>query len=821
MKYYLFLCLFLHSFSNSAQEITLDYNQLGTKVIELINQHRKTLRLQELKKDLVLLKAAKDHSTYMLENNILSHEQKNIAKKFPKDRILFYEGKMFDTFGENILYTTIPFKKYTEAEINVLSRKIFLQWKNSPPHYKNIIYQNYEFADIAFSVDKNLKRLYATNVFGAKGFIIPNQLSDNAFGLSEKSIYCKKIELSDQIHIGNSLRIEGNDVILYYHDIEKFKEIFNEASDAIAIDFIEENQFKCGSKNELDVSSIYDGTLSKPIYRDELLAQNKAQNKFKLITKVGEVPEHLRGKNLTLNTVFVFTNCACAYVSSIKINSKSLSLFPIEPKLEIPKNTTLSNKGIIKTEEHSFAFGRNEIIEKLENTEAYFNTQEYFHSDDSFDIEIIYDTIATGYEEITTENIEIQPENEITEEVDIVPFEIINEEIHSTQIYSYSSVEGNESLNKNLYLERVKSIEKYGLEKLNITIKPSKIVAEENWETCYIQLEMENLSALAKKSKNEIRNYINANKNDWNDYLNKQRLSKLIANYYGELKTTNPNDKYYLEYLYEINLRTGIYEKDNNRANLALAKIYQLDYNQCIFEELVFNEIMTNEKLVQNATAVLIKNYHYNHFNTVRFLKYWLSQFESLNEKAKLNLLILYCVTNNELLDSWDISTIKLANVTKPNALTDKFEVFKSNLDLTANYNYVALYFSNHINDYEGINYYFDKVYYSFKENIKSSNDRVNLGLFLNNWSSYATTIKLLKAEMKKPEFTKQEALLLAQTYPIEIEDNGSSDSDLEYILKKVYHLNKKTWCEWQNNNKNLLRNYIIKREYCKMCNQL
>ena len=84
MKHYLIFCLFLFSAKVSAQEINIDYNQLGNKVIELINLHRKTLRLQELKKDIVLFKAAKDHSNYMLENNILSHEQKNTNKNFQK-----------------------------------------------------------------------------------------------------------------------------------------------------------------------------------------------------------------------------------------------------------------------------------------------------------------------------------------------------------------------------------------------------------------------------------------------------------------------------------------------------------------------------------------------------------------------------------------------------------------------------------------------------------------------------------------------------------------------------------------------------------------
>ncbi|VXB96533.1 conserved hypothetical protein [Flavobacterium sp. 9AF] len=810
MKHFILLLISLATYKIAAQEIIIDYNRLGDKVISLINDHRKSLHLNELKKDVILFKAAKDHSQYMLENNMLSHEQKNPIKKFPKNRILFYEGKMFDTFGENILFTSVEAKKYNNTETDALAQKIFLQWKHSPPHYKNIIYTNYDFTDLAFSYDKKLKRLYATNVFGAKGIIIPNQLSENAFGIDEKSSLCKKVNLSDKIHLGNGLQIEGNEVILYYYDLENFKTILNEPSDAIAIDFIDLEQFQCGQKNQFDVSSIYDGTLSQPIYRKELLENNRAENKLKLITKVAEVPPHLMGKQLALSMVFVLNNCACEYVSPVSVASRSLALLPVNPILEIPKNVTLTNKGIIKTEEHEFAFGRNEIIEKLHDSQDTYYSENDFEPE-NLNFEISYDTIPS--QDINED--EIGEDTALEEQ----PFEIINTTLHSTEIYSFSSIEGNEANNIKLYQERVKAIEKYGKEKLDITIEPNKIVAAENWETCYIQLEMENLTHLVKQPKDVIRKYINLNKNKWETYLDQQRVSKLIANYYGEIKPINPANPFYKSLFYQINLRTGIYEKNNPKTNLALAKIAELDYDFTLFEEPVFQEIMINASLVQNATAVLIKNYNIDYFKTIRFLKYWFSKYDTLPKNAQFNLLILYCVTNDYLLDSWDISMTKLTNVTKPKTLETHFEANKTHLNLIANYHYVSLYYYNHINDYNGINYYFNKVYTSFKNSIKSPKDRVNLALFLNKWSSYDTTISLLKAEMKKPTFSKEEALLLAQTYPMLIENNGQTDPDLDYILKKVYKLNKKEWCDWQNENSNLLRNNNIKEEYCKMCN--
>lgn len=807
----LFSILFISLFSQG-QKLDLDYNNLSQEVVQLINNHRKKLKLNELKNDDILFKAAKDHSNYMVKNNKLDHKENIQKKETPHDRVIFHGGTHFYTTGENILFLTVESKKYNTEELKKLAAKIYFQWKKSNPHYKNMIHSEFDQQGLSFSYDEKTKRLYATQVFGGKGTTIPKQLSNNTFGLTSKSIYCKDVELSDKIHIGNSIRIEGNEVILYYHDIEKFKSIFQNPSDAIAIDIVEKSQLSCGKSNNFDSSPIYDGVLLKPIYKDELISNNRAENKLKLITKVGEIPPHLIEKEVTANCVFIFSNCACEYVVPHKVNSKSLSLYPIIPSLLIPKNVTLRNKGIIKSDEHTFAFDRNEIIQKLENSNTTIHT---FDSDLATVDDLINDgQITIHFDTIPSENSNINHE-EIEE--DFEPYEFKNEKIHSSFIYSYSSVEGKEQHNRNLYLQRAIAIEKYGKKELNITVTPSKVIAEENWATCYIQLEMENLDEIVSKSKNEIRQYINANQTKWEDYLKQQRISKLVANYYGELTTKQPNNEYYLNALYNLNLRTGIFEKNEDLTNLALAKLYELEYSYSIFEEMVFNEIMDNKNLVQNACAVLIKNYRYNRFNTVKFLKKWLTQIDLLNKETQLNLLILYCIINKDLLNSWDISTSKLANVTKPTTLEKDFQMFQTNLHLIANYNYISLYYANHINDYKNINLYFYKVYNSFKNNIKKPKDRVNLALFLNRWSSYDTAIDLLKTEIKKNTFTKEEALLLAQTYPIIY--NEKKKMEMEEILRKVYQLNKTEWCEWQSKNINLLRNNIIKKEYCQKCN--
>lgn len=165
------LSIFLFFFSSLtifSQEIQLDNTALETEILHLINQHRKTLKLNPLEKDVVLQKAAQDQSNYMLKIKRLSHEQTAVAKKHPKNRIQFHGGSDFHTYGENVLYLTVEPKNYAQTDIVLLAKKIYTEWEISPPHYENMISNEYAYASLAFAFDPKSRRLYATTVFGNK-----------------------------------------------------------------------------------------------------------------------------------------------------------------------------------------------------------------------------------------------------------------------------------------------------------------------------------------------------------------------------------------------------------------------------------------------------------------------------------------------------------------------------------------------------------------------------------------------------------------------------------------------------------------------------
>lgn len=162
---YLFILTNCISYS---QDNKIDLEQLETKVFSLINEYRVTLNVAKLEKDVILQKAAKDHAIYIAKKQLLTHEQSNPNKKLPKDRVYFYKGTDFILVGENILYTSIKNKVYTNDDLDILAVKIFDLWKNSPNHLKILSDSKFTFTELGFTLDSKNNRLYVAQVFGAK-----------------------------------------------------------------------------------------------------------------------------------------------------------------------------------------------------------------------------------------------------------------------------------------------------------------------------------------------------------------------------------------------------------------------------------------------------------------------------------------------------------------------------------------------------------------------------------------------------------------------------------------------------------------------------
>ncbi len=165
------LILYLFLLTNCisyCQDRKIDLEQLESKVFSLINDYRVSLRVTQLEKDVILQKAAKDHAICIAKKQSLTHEQSDPNKKLPKDRVYFYKGNDFVLVGENLLFTGIKDKIYTETDLDALALKIFNLWKNSPNHLKIMSNKKFFYTGFGFHLDWTNKKIFVAQVFGTK-----------------------------------------------------------------------------------------------------------------------------------------------------------------------------------------------------------------------------------------------------------------------------------------------------------------------------------------------------------------------------------------------------------------------------------------------------------------------------------------------------------------------------------------------------------------------------------------------------------------------------------------------------------------------------
>lgn len=183
-KYLIFTALFLFGIGISlplksqviepALPKQLNWKTVETEFYNLLNDLRTQRKLKALKPgDPVLNAAAFDQAIDMSAHNRLSHQQSNRQKATPYKRVQFYNGT-YTIVGENciMIFLDTPMKtKYERKDITVSTEKeiahaLFMGWKNSPDHFKNMMTKEYQDAGLGYAFDEKTKQLYCTQVFG-------------------------------------------------------------------------------------------------------------------------------------------------------------------------------------------------------------------------------------------------------------------------------------------------------------------------------------------------------------------------------------------------------------------------------------------------------------------------------------------------------------------------------------------------------------------------------------------------------------------------------------------------------------------------------
>jgi len=148
----------------------INYSILKSRLLAKINEERRRLGLQEFGSHIKLANASAIHNRYMVRNDVLDHTQVGTSTPDMVSRVKKAGGD-FRTMGENIQYegftirTTNGVESIIAPTYEELATNLWLNWKNSPPHYKNII--NPEFKVLGTALDWSDKKsaIFATQVY--------------------------------------------------------------------------------------------------------------------------------------------------------------------------------------------------------------------------------------------------------------------------------------------------------------------------------------------------------------------------------------------------------------------------------------------------------------------------------------------------------------------------------------------------------------------------------------------------------------------------------------------------------------------------------
>ena len=157
--------------SSTVELSSIDYSLISSRLFQKINKERKRLGLPLFKNNNNLKKAAKIHNDYMVRADILDHNESGTSTPTMIDRVN-KAGGTFRTAGENIQYegfiirTTNGVESIVAPTYEALAEQLWQNWKNSPPHYKNLI--NPEFIYLGTSLKWSDKKtaVFATQVYG-------------------------------------------------------------------------------------------------------------------------------------------------------------------------------------------------------------------------------------------------------------------------------------------------------------------------------------------------------------------------------------------------------------------------------------------------------------------------------------------------------------------------------------------------------------------------------------------------------------------------------------------------------------------------------
>lgn len=740
------------------------------------------MKLDVLSEDKILSKAATDQAIYQKENHFVGHEQKTKGKQKPQNRVFFYHGT-HDFVGENCI--KIPLKtffrpSYNKKGIEVktyseAAEALFLGWKNSPPHYKNLIDRDYDVFGLGFSFDPDSNYLYCTQVFAAKQFIFGIEMLSppEAYGVKEALPQSCNMFSSDQARKATKtfqIVLGEDSIYVRSEEADLLKRFFSNPSDAIYFDLVLRKQFVCEKNNLLHGSPIHDGKMLPPVLFKDIFKRNRTKDTKNLYASVCATPKLLKDKNVRLNFGFVKNGFSCSYtylVSAPENNLNMLDLYPkwiYQPEKEIQTDT--------------------------------------FNGNLSFTIPFERGQVMLGEKKVT----------QLKEKLEIYkPF------ITYVNLQTFSSIEGNSQANLKLQEQRAANImsivKNYYTDSLAITTQ-----ATENWTDFFAMVENSEFDYLKDLPKEKIKEKLRSKAllDSLDFLLSLSRSAQLTVGLKATI--TNESNPYLILAAYKKSVELGDSLKAFNNQNKLLEHVTKLNFES---RDMLPVQIPLTKKFLPHLTnylAVSIKDNEMLYSNYARNLAVDASKIDQNYLPVKFNLCI---ITLKYMLEFNDTIMPPLELEAKMNECfklgTAEDSILVNHMWL--NYSILSVYTNWQRHLYQNIDKHLKNIKKYYPGANINDNEAIQLGLLFNMYSRHDWTCELLYPYLKTKAKNEDLLFLYNQTYACNI--NGSiNDEEWAKYLKRARKMNPDRFHKWiDNENFQLLRYDIIKKEFCGAIN--
>jgi|GEM_PF-6556792 len=495
-------CLFCPFFMPAQQFIPsqIDADQLEEQFLALVNTYRLEQGSPKLIKNPILSLAAKDQVRYIKAVKKLTHDQLFSGKETPQKRVSSHDG-VFAGIAENLAF--VPF----QVDYPTQAKAIYDAFKNKAENWKNLNNPSFELSGLRFANDPQANGMYIVQVLAGTPFdgLAGVKIEEDAYGIDVfEAAACQRV--SDNPYIAADLplhlRLFGSSIYLEYHDKAVLQEIIAQPGDALAIDIIHRDQFRCEKENNFYPSEVHDGAILQPIPYESLYQSNQHPDSNRLYTYLGKIPAALKKEAIQLNVIAINQNKACVNNYPIGIPFGHLPLFRINPIWALEGLQTVDPIQIA-------AVGhRDPKVEKVTHLQEQLVLQF-----DKNSVQFAADQWEKVHQFVTAQLTQID----------------------SIQVLAYSSVEGNTAGNLVLQQQRADTIEQ-ALLSLDIAAAKIRTTAAENWPLFYRQILGTTWSKFEKLAPTAIKQQLEnpQTAQQFAPQLAAQREAKVIVHYRQE-----------------------------------------------------------------------------------------------------------------------------------------------------------------------------------------------------------------------------------------------------------------------------------------------